>query len=111
MTINNQSTSVGNLGSASASYQNEKDHHISSVNTHCIQFHGAILETAIICLHCGRLQIDFLIVIKVLPVGTNESPRNSSSNTNKSGVTLKLHMLDTFNGELQSQHCQILEIT
>ena len=82
------------------------DHHISSVNTN-----GAILETAIICLHCGGLQIDFLIVIKVLPVGTNESPRKSSSNTDKSGVTLKLHMLDTFNGLLQSQHCQILKIT
>ena len=89
----------------------KNDHHISSVNNHCIQFHGAILETAVICLHRGRLQIDFLIVIKVLPVGTNESQRKSSSNTNKLGVTLKFHMLDTFNGELQSQHCQILEIT
>ena len=52
-----------------------------------------------------------MIVIKVLPVGTNESPGKSSSNTNKSRVTLKLHMLDTFNGELQCLGWRILGIT
>ena len=54
------------------------------ITVNCIQnFTMWFWKQTLICLLSDKLPIDLLIVIKVLPVGTNESPRNSSSNTNK----------------------------